>query len=50
MTIFGASGLSVAIGNNVKKGYLERTGKVEAKQKAFCLTEKGKRFVESGFG
>jgi len=50
MKVPSASGLSAAIGNNVKKGYLERTGKVEGKQKAFCITAKGKRYVESGFG
>jgi len=41
--------LSIAIGNNIKKGYLERMNKTVGKQKAFCLSEKGRKYVENGF-
>ena len=45
-----ASGLSAAIAGNIKKGYLEHTGKKAGRQKAFRLTERGREHVESGFG
>jgi len=43
-----ARDLSVAISANIKKGFLHRLDKSVGRQKAFRLTDRGKKFVENG--
>ena len=44
-----AGGFSMAIIQNLNKGFLERTGEMVGRQKAVRVTGKGKRYVEGGF-